>query len=120
MDDQTRDSDRSPLDPGCVDAAFEALQNRTRRYVLYFLLEHDRVSVRDLATVVTGWVKADSGETGDRSDRDGTFADLQHRHVPLLVESGLIEYEGTTVSPSARFEAIRPFVERACTEETGS
>lgn len=122
MSNDAQNSDRGSVDPDTVDAVFEVFRDRDRRYVLYFLLEHDHVSVRDIGNIVTGWVKANSSEMGHRADRDATLGELRHRHVPLLIESNLVEYDEATesLSVSPRFEAARSFIERACAAETGS
>lgn len=122
MSNDGQNSDRDAVDPDTIDAVFEGFCDRDRRYLLYFLLEHDHVSVQDLGNIVTGWVKANSSEMGHRADRDATLCELRHQHVPLLIESNLIEYDEATesLSVSPRFEAVRSFIERACAAETGS
>lgn len=122
MSNDAQNSDSGSVDPNTVDAVFEVFRDRDRRYVLYFLLEHDRVSVQDIGNIVTGWVKANSSEMGHRADRNATLGELRHQHVPLLIESNLVKYDEATesLSVSPRFEAARPFIERACAAETGS
>ncbi|MDJ1430539.1 hypothetical protein [Halostagnicola sp. A-GB9-2] len=122
MINNSQHSDREAVDPGAIDSVFDILQERDRRYVLYFLLEHDRVTVQDIANVVTGWVNANSSEMADKDDRDAIATDLRHRHLPVLIESSLVDYDRSTESVSLAPcpEPIRAIIERACSEETGS
>ncbi|AHG00863.1 hypothetical protein HALLA_09940 [Halostagnicola larsenii XH-48] len=110
------------VDPKVIDAVFDVLCKRDRRYALYFLLEHDRVSIQDLGNVVTGWVKADSSEIGHKDDRDTMVTAFRHRHVPLLIESSLVDYDEATesLSLSPCSDDARSLIERACAEETGA
>lgn len=69
---------------------FRALSDRYRRFALYYLLEHDRVSIEELATVVAGWAHATDGDVVGRERRDRIHASLLHRHLPELEAAGLV------------------------------
>lgn len=97
-----------------LDALFDALADRRRRYVLYYLaaVEDEAVlAVEDIAERVESWEREwDAAER--RESVDGGRAirvDLHHNHLPRLADVGLIEYD-------ARTETVRkwkaPSIER--------
>lgn len=71
---------------------FEALSHRYRRVALYYLREHESASVATLAELVTGWVES-GPDPPDPVDHDRVLADLHHRHLPVLAEAGLVDYD---------------------------
>lgn len=79
---------------GVDDEVFVALGDRARRLALYYLRWHGRADVETLADVVTGWQGADRRGTATREDRDRIRVDLRRRHLPVLAESGLVDYDG--------------------------
>ncbi|MFC4543821.1 hypothetical protein ACFO5R_17995 [Halosolutus amylolyticus] len=111
------DPDRATIDHG-----FVALRNQERRYALYFLLEQETASVAELADVVVGWMGASTNGMATRRERDRAYRTLVHQHVPVLVEFGIVDYDGgtKTVSMTPCPDAIREFVHLACLAETGA
>ncbi|WP_255169733.1 DUF7344 domain-containing protein [Natrononativus amylolyticus] len=120
-DDRPPHGDSHDRDRGAdsMDELFTALRNRDRRYALYFLLEHRTVSVDELADVVAGWTRATAYGMASRRVRDHVLLTLRHRHVPALVEAGLVRTENGTVSLEALSPTTRAFIDRACAVETG-
>lgn len=83
-----------PTDPGSLDAAFEVLADPERRRVLYYLREHDRAPVAELADVVAGWLAASrSGRAGTPREHETVEIALRHSHLPKLVDAGFVEYD---------------------------
>lgn len=101
-------------DQPSLDAVFELLADRRRRYALYYLAEvgEDRaLDVEDVAARVAEWERewdsaggaADS--TGDEpgatdsapTDRqERVRVDLHHNHLPRLADAGLVDYDART------------------------
>ena len=80
--DESRDS---------LDALFDVLRDRRRRYVLRHLRDRERpVAVADLARVVAA--NEEGVEPGDASESavDRTYTSLHHNHVPKMVDAGLL------------------------------
>jgi len=96
--------------PRLADSQFyRALAAKRRRRVLYYLLETNRSSVEELATVLCGW-EATSGETMQTTgDRRECLIVLSHNHLPKLAEAGLVEYNPTT--GSVRVDSLHPQIE---------
>lgn len=105
-----------------VDDAFLALRNRKRRYVCYFLLEHETASLSELADVVSAWIHTADSRVVEPRCRDQCHLQLLHVHVPTLVETNLLAYDrdGKTVSLAPCPEPVRELIVRACRTETGS
>ncbi len=122
MINNSQHSGREAVGPNAVDSVFDVLRERDRRYVLYFLLEHDRVTLPEVANVVTGWGHANAAEVADKDDRDDVATELRHRHLPVLLDSDFVEYDRSTesLSLSPCPKPIRTIIERSCREETGA
>lgn len=90
-----------------------AMSNRECRYTLYYLLDNERVSLEDLADVVTGWVAAAGKQMTTSTDRESLRISLYHQHLPLLAECGLVEFdpEEQCVARSSLFESVQNLVE---------
>lgn len=73
-----------------------ALAERERRYVVYYALDHERVSIDELGDVVAGWVAANEGRVMVPPDRESLVIDLYHNHIPRLADAGLVEFDETT------------------------
>lgn len=72
--------------------ALEALEATQRRCILYYLREHETASVDTLADLVTGWLYASVDGVGTPEQRQQTFVELHHVHLPKLAATGLIDY----------------------------
>lgn len=115
-------SDRSQPAPDTVDDTFHVLRDRERRYALYFLLEHETASLETIADVVTGWTLASESGTAGRAAREEVHLNLIHRHVPMMVDAGVVAYDGETdtLSLDPCPATTRSFVQRACLDELRS
>ena len=119
--DQSTPTD-SRADPDTLDNAFLALRNRSRRFVCYFLLEHETASVSEVADAVSGWIYATNGTVVEPQCRARLQQELLHTHLPKLVDIGVIDYDETAgeLSLSPCPEPVREIATRACAAETGS
>ena len=109
-------------DPDQLDDAFRALRDRDRRFVLYFLLEHETASMAELADVVVAWRHATDGRVIEPQCRNERYLRLLQTHVPTLVDAGVVAHHEDTdrVSLEPCPEPIRELAARACASETGS
>ncbi|WP_458206682.1 DUF7344 domain-containing protein [Haladaptatus sp. NG-SE-30] len=81
------------LDPSLDNLTYRALAQTPRRYTMYLLLEWDRVSVDELADILTGWLYATEYRMTTPVDRDQLVTDLHRTHIPLLETAGLVVYD---------------------------
>ena len=109
-------------DPAVIDDAFLVLRDRSRRYVCYFLLEHETASLSEVADVVSGWLYAANGCVVEPHCRRQRYRELVHTHIPKLVDTGVVHYDETNemLSLSPCPDPIREFATRACAMETGT
>lgn len=95
-----------------LSRVFAALANRRRRYVLYYLRDHDHAQIDELAVQIAAWEHdiLEAEVSGEDVDRIST--DLVHSHLPKLEEYGLVEYDRRsdtvryTYPPSLLDEAV--------------
>ena len=69
-----------------LDLIFELLSNQRRRYLLYYLSEHETGSVDEIVEYVL------TKEAG-KEDRHTVTISIYHDHIPKLVDAGLLEYD---------------------------
>ncbi|WP_231184117.1 hypothetical protein [Haladaptatus sp. DYF46] len=81
------------LDTSLEDDVYRALADRTRRYAVYTLLEWNRVSMDELADVLTGWLHASEYRMATPTDRQQVVTELRHEHVEMLRKAGLASYD---------------------------
>lgn len=94
--------------PGpAADVLFDALANRTRRRVAWYLLDESHASLDELADVLAGWELAEA-DVVDATRRDRIACGLDHVHLPKLAEAGVVEYDrdAGTVSLAALPETV--------------
>jgi hypothetical protein len=93
------DADTWSLDPDAVaphpDELFRALNDRTRRQLLHLLTHQSTATVDTLAEMVLSLRHSGSQSAGPEEHKQLTTA-LEHVHLPLLVDIGLIEHDRTT------------------------
>lgn len=120
--DTEQPSAEATVDPALLDDALRALRDRDRRYVCYFLLEHETASVAELADVVTAWIHATDGRVIEPQCRDQRYLRLLRTHLPTLVDAGVVAHDEETdrVSLEPCPDAIRELAARACATETGA
>lgn len=84
----------SPGGDQIPDRFYRALSAADRRRCLWYLIEQsDESDVRELANVLAGWEASDTGSMSTESDHADVLLELHHRHLPLLDDAGLIEYD---------------------------
>ncbi len=81
------------LDTSLDDDVYRALSSTPRRYTLYLLLEWHRISLDELADVLTGWLYAGEYRMATSADREQLLADLRRRDIHMLRKTGLIDYD---------------------------
>lgn len=96
--------------PVGADEVFAALSDRSRRIALYYLRWRRRVDLEELADVVTGWRHADRPGMATKADRDRVRDGLHGRHLPVLDDVGLADYDEVTGTV-----AVEPLPERVQT-----
>ncbi|KTG10625.1 hypothetical protein AUR64_08140 [Haloprofundus marisrubri] len=102
-----------------MDEAFDALSNRRRRDVLYYLHQADggRVDVCDIADTMTAW-EVECLETVESDHFRSLLVSLRHVHLPKLAEIGALSYDRDqdTVEQSDS-PVIHDWVDLAAVEE---
>ena len=71
----------------------QALSARERRYVLYHLLDHERITLAELADVVAGWLAVNEQRVTTTVDRESIRLALYHNHLPKLAAIDLIAFD---------------------------
>lgn len=101
------------------DEVFLALADRTRRLALYYLRGRGEADVGTLADVVTGWSNAAGRGMATGEDRDRVHTALHVRHLPLLDDAGLVDYDEAagTVEVQEFSEPVRLLVDFAYQRE---
>lgn len=77
------------------DGFYRAMSARSRRRILYHLLDNETSTVRELATVLVSQDAVDRDATTP-SERRARELELHHLHLPLLDDVGLVEHEPET------------------------
>lgn len=101
------------LDESVDDEVYRALADGRRRIALAYLLEHSEATVEELADVVAGVAGARGSVVVGPADREAVRIELFHRHLPVLSEARLVEFDPTTGEASGRrvSEAVRSLLE---------
>lgn len=76
-----------------LSRVFAALANRRRRYVLYYLRDHDHAQIDELATQIAAWEQDIPRARVTTEATDRVYTDLVHSHLPKLDDYGLVEYD---------------------------
>jgi len=72
-----------------------ALGTREQRYTLYHLLDHERVTLSELADVLAGWLATTESRVTTNADRSSLRIALYHNHLPQLASAGLVDFDAT-------------------------
>lgn len=96
---------------------FDAMTDRRRRYVLYYLQEEEIAEIETLAAHVTAWEQNISVETVSDDDYSSVQIDLFHNHLPKLQAAALVEYDRRSLTvryraPSGLFNEILRFAKK--------
>ena len=101
-----------------AEVIFDLLSIRRRRQAMYFLTDQvGAISLYELSDALTVW------ETGDRDrHRQRIATGLYHRHLPKLVEAGVVEHDSETdtieLLPAA--ERLQPYLDLAARDDARS
>jgi DNA-binding transcriptional ArsR family regulator len=104
------------------DDFYQALAAQPRRRLLAYLLVHERSTVEELGGVLAGWDATESSGMATPGDHDQIVVALLHRHLPLLSEAGLVEYdrESGTVEVLSLDAAVVNLIHRSVASATSS
>lgn len=98
------------MDSSIQDSLFQCLAQRRRRVVLRYLLDSgDRsVTVGELAIAVI-----DAESPSSSPDPESVAITLDHVHLPLLADTGLINYERDQgiVTATSRTPHVEPYLD---------
>ena len=72
-----------------------ALGTREQRYTLYHLLDHERVTLSELADFLAGWLATTESRVTTNADRSSLRIALYHNHLPQLASAGLVDFDAT-------------------------
>jgi predicted transcriptional regulator len=77
-----------------LDTAFDLLADARRRYLLYYLREHETAPVEELADAVAGW-RGPAGGEGDiaPAEHERARTALVHVHLPKLADAGVVTFD---------------------------
>lgn len=76
-----------------VTRVFEALADRRRRCVLYYLREHDRATVDDIVIYLIAQERDVPVEAVSADDAEPMKTTLVHTHLPKLEDLSLVDYD---------------------------
>lgn len=93
-----------------LTALFSAMGDQRRRYLLYYLLDHDPAEVDELTTQVCAWEHGATVDEVNDEDRRDVRISLHHNHLPKLAASGIIDYDQR--SGTIRFHHQPEIIER--------
>ncbi|WP_435349764.1 DUF7344 domain-containing protein [Haloarchaeobius sp. HRN-SO-5] len=96
--------------------AFATLADPRRRYVLYYLHQHDApVGLNALATQVAAWSGDTAPEAVEQTTVDRVRTELYHAHLPKLEALGVITYrdDAREVGLADNTEMLQPYLESA-------
>ena len=100
------------VDPSMLDVFYRSLADRRRRFVLTYLLdETDGSTCFD--ALVDRVVRAETASTPP--ERQPIEVSLDHHHLPMLAEQGLIEYNRPdgNIKTTPRTEQVEPLLQVA-------
>lgn len=76
-----------------LDRVFGALSHQRRRYVLYYLRDHEQAHVDDLADQIAAWEREIPTDDVPAETAKRIVTELVHSHLPKLVEYNHVEYD---------------------------
>lgn len=85
------------------DELYGALRATRRRRLLYLLLIEEAATIDRIATVLAGWDATETGRMVTPDEREQIMDELQHCHLPRLVEAGFV-----TVDSERETVQLRP------------
>ncbi|WP_435346340.1 DUF7344 domain-containing protein [Haloarchaeobius sp. HRN-SO-5] len=103
--------------------AFTTLSDPHRRYVLYYLTQHDTpVDLDALATRVAAWSSDTTPAAVERTTVDRVRTELYHAHLPKLEELGVVTCrdDQREVDLAEDTELLQPYLDSARQSELGA
>lgn len=103
------------------DLVFDILSNPRRRYVLFYLREHeDEIGLQELASEVAAWENEVEVEELTRAQRKRVYVSLYQTHIPKLESAGIVEHdsEAGTVRLTNRAREVESYIEPDSGETT--
>lgn len=76
-----------------IDRSLRALSDKDRRYLLYYLDEHEVANSEELARHIVAKESDRSPSTVPDEEYEPIQTQLQHKHLPKLADFGLVEYD---------------------------
>ena len=118
----TRDETRSAMPQLSDDRLYQALSAGRRRRLLYVLLVEESSTIGKLATVLAGWTATESEEMVTADDYERILAELDHVHLPVLDDAGLVSYdrENGTVEIAPVDDTVAELISRSVESEPQS
>lgn len=112
VDTTTRDIVTDESEQLTADAAFDLLSNARRRYVLCYLQDRGKATVRALSRYTAAWENDVQPSAVSSRQRKRAYTALHQTHLPRLDEYGVIEYDrdGGTVEPAARLVLFEEYL----------
>lgn len=77
------------------EAVLRALATRQQRYALYYMLDHERATLGELADVLSGWQAVTDRTVTTAADHSSLRIGLYHTHLPRLDDAGLVAFDPT-------------------------
>lgn len=76
-----------------LEAIFKCLTDPQRRYILYYLQEHETATVDELARQIAAWETEQSPGDVSSEQRERIATALHHQHLPTLADALFIDYD---------------------------
>lgn len=104
------------------DRLYQALSVERRRRLLYVLLVEESSTVERLARVLAGWAATEGDGVVTAETHDRILTELDHVHLPVLDESGLVSYdrEDGTVDIEPIDDTVAELISRSVESEPPS
>ncbi len=99
------------------DKFYRALASLERRRLLAYLLEEEETTCDELAAMLVGWKTGETGGMGDTEDYETVVTSLHHRHLPILEEASLLEYDNGDVRLTVDEDKARTVLQLSCEGE---
>lgn len=88
-------NDEDELSP---DIVFDLLSNPRRRWVIEYLVTHGRkAELGELTDRLTAWENETTIDQISKEQRRRVYISLYQTHIPKLVDSGVVTFDGDTV-----------------------
>jgi hypothetical protein len=99
------------------DGLYRALASERRRRLLYYLTATPETTIEDVTTALVGWEVAGEGTMATPADHERMRTALEHVHLPMLADRGLVAYdrESGTVAAGDVDETVVWLLEQSVT-----